>query len=123
MAARHRPVAEALKDWGLSHRFAGSGDRAAIGNLVYDALRRKLSYGWRMGDDTPLGLVTAVLLDGWGENEGSLREKLYGDRFAPELPALESLMRRFMFKRMFRNGPCRFCNRFSARNWLRSVRR
>ena len=36
---RHRPVAEALKDWGVSHRFAGSKDRAAIGNIVYDALR------------------------------------------------------------------------------------
>ena len=28
MEARHRPVAEALRDWGLSHRFAGAGDRA-----------------------------------------------------------------------------------------------
>ncbi len=35
MASRRRPVADALKDWGLSHRFAGSGDRSAIGNLVY----------------------------------------------------------------------------------------
>ena len=35
---RHRPVAEALKSWGLNNRFAGAGDRAAIGNLVYDAL-------------------------------------------------------------------------------------
>ena len=25
---RHRPAADALKDWGLSHRFAGSGDDA-----------------------------------------------------------------------------------------------
>ena len=38
---RHRPVADALKDWGLSHRFAGGGDRAAIGNIVYDALRHR----------------------------------------------------------------------------------
>ena len=44
---RHRPAGEALKDWGLSHRFAGSGDRAAIGNIVYDALRRRRSAGWR----------------------------------------------------------------------------
>ena len=36
MEARKRPAAEALKDWGTSHRFAGSGDRAAIGNLVFD---------------------------------------------------------------------------------------
>ncbi|RUX77794.1 MFS transporter, partial [Mesorhizobium sp. M7A.F.Ca.CA.004.08.2.1] len=24
---RHRPVADALKDWGLSHRFAGGGQQ------------------------------------------------------------------------------------------------
>ena len=28
--AHKRPAAEALKDWGIAHRFAGSGDRAAI---------------------------------------------------------------------------------------------
>ena len=41
---RHRPASLALADWGRSHRFAGSGDRAAIGNLVYDILRRKNSF-------------------------------------------------------------------------------
>jgi len=51
--ARRRPAAQALKDWGLSHRFAGSGDRAAIAGLVYDALRRKSSAAWLMGADTP----------------------------------------------------------------------
>ena len=30
---RRRPAADALKDWGLAHRFAGSGDRAAIAGL------------------------------------------------------------------------------------------
>ena len=34
MEARHRPASAALRDWGLSHRFAGSGDRAAIGNQL-----------------------------------------------------------------------------------------
>ena len=38
---RRRPASDALKDWGLDHRFAGSGDRSAIGNLVRDALRRR----------------------------------------------------------------------------------
>ena len=32
--ARGRPVSLALKEWGNSHRFAGSGDRNAIGNLA-----------------------------------------------------------------------------------------
>jgi 16S rRNA (cytosine967-C5)-methyltransferase len=34
LETRRRPAADALKDWGLSHRFAGSGDRAAIAGLV-----------------------------------------------------------------------------------------
>ncbi|HEY7669439.1 MAG TPA: RsmB/NOP family class I SAM-dependent RNA methyltransferase [Hyphomicrobium sp.] len=53
----HRPAATALADWGKGHRFAGSGDRAAIGTLVYDALRRKSSITARMGADTPRALV------------------------------------------------------------------
>ena len=47
--ARKRPASEALKDWGLAHRFAGSGDRAAIGNLVFDALRKRASSAYAMG--------------------------------------------------------------------------
>ena len=39
----NRPASDAVKDWGASHRFAGAGDRAVIANIVYDALRRKLS--------------------------------------------------------------------------------
>ena len=39
----------ALADWGKAHRFAGSGDRAAIGTLVYDALRRRASIAAQHG--------------------------------------------------------------------------
>ncbi len=58
---RHRPAAVALADWGKSHRFAGSGDRAAIGNLVYDTLRVKASAAHVMGSDTPRALVLGAL--------------------------------------------------------------
>jgi 16S rRNA (cytosine967-C5)-methyltransferase len=54
---RHRPAADALADWGRTHRFAGSGDRAAIGNLVYDALRRRRSLAAQMGEDSPRAIV------------------------------------------------------------------
>ncbi|MEL6375445.1 MAG: RsmB/NOP family class I SAM-dependent RNA methyltransferase [Pseudomonadota bacterium] len=57
IAEQHRPAPQALADWGRQHRFAGSGDRAAIGNLVYDALRRRRSIAWRMGTDAPRALA------------------------------------------------------------------
>ena len=54
---RRTPVTMALRDWGKAHRFAGSKDRSAIGNIVLDALRRKSSIGFRMDDITPRGLA------------------------------------------------------------------
>lgn len=82
---RHRPVADALKDWGLSHRFAGGGDRAAIGNIVYDALRHKRSAGWLLGEDTPRAIGFGALLLEWGQTAQSLNAALEGDKFAPPL--------------------------------------
>ena len=81
---RHRPASDALKDWGLSHRFAGSGDRAAIGNIVYDALRRKRSAGWLLDADTPRALGFGALLLEWNQAPEGLNAALDGDRFAPE---------------------------------------
>ena len=54
---RRTPVNMALRDWGKSHRFAGSKDRSAIGNYVHDALRKRLSLGWQMNDDSPRSLI------------------------------------------------------------------
>ncbi len=59
--ARRRPAADALKDWGLAHRFAGSGDRAAIAGVAYDALRRKSSAAFVMDDATPRAVVFGML--------------------------------------------------------------
>ena len=81
--ARHRPVAEALRDWGLSHRFAGAGDRAAIGNLVYDALRRRLSIAWRTGGDTPWHLAVGAAIVEWGSAPEALNAAFAEDRHAP----------------------------------------
>jgi 16S rRNA (cytosine967-C5)-methyltransferase len=62
IGARRRPAPDALKDWGLSHRFAGSGDRAAIAGLVYDTLRRKASSAFVMGDDSPRSVALGMLI-------------------------------------------------------------
>lgn len=89
IARRHRPVADALRDWGLSHRFAGGGDRAAIGNIVYDALRRRRSAGWLLGDDTQRAQAFGALLLEGGHTPEALNRMLDGDRFGPE-PLSES---------------------------------
>ncbi|WP_310619899.1 RsmB/NOP family class I SAM-dependent RNA methyltransferase [Flexibacterium corallicola] len=80
---RRQPVQEALKDWGKSHRFAGSGDRVAIGNLVFDALRHKLSYGHVMGEGSPRALVLATYCFGWGHSVSVLKKVLAEDPHAP----------------------------------------
>ena len=80
--ARHRPAGDALADWGKAHRFAGSGDRAAIGNLVFDALRRKASLAHVMGTDAPRALVLALYARHW-EDLPALERLASGERFAP----------------------------------------
>jgi 16S rRNA (cytosine967-C5)-methyltransferase len=80
---RHRPAADALKDWGLSHRFAGAGDRAAIGNIVYDALRRRRSAAWLLDEETSRARAFGALLLEGGMDAQALNAGLDGDRFAP----------------------------------------
>ncbi|MCW2307467.1 RsmB/NOP family class I SAM-dependent RNA methyltransferase [Rhodobium gokarnense] len=82
--SRRRPAADALKDWGLGHRFAGSGDRAAIGNLVFDVLRRRLSLAWRMGDESARSLVLGAYGTMWRRDIADLDAVLSDDRHAPE---------------------------------------
>src|SRR5579872_3113164 len=81
--ARRRPAADALKDWGLSHRFAGSSDRAAIAGLVYDALRRRASSAWRMADNAPRAVVLGMLRQERGVAIDDIEGLFSGARFAP----------------------------------------
>ena len=78
-----RPVQDALKDWGLTHRFAGSKDRSAIGNLVFDVLRRRASLAAIMGADSPRALALAAAVRLWGRGVGSLETLFAEDKFAP----------------------------------------
>ena len=51
----------ALTNWGRGHRFAGSGDRAALRDLVFDALRCRRSFAALGGGETGRGLVLGGL--------------------------------------------------------------
>jgi len=83
MEARHRPAPLGLADWARNNRFAGSGDRAAIGNLVYDVLRKRASLGWIMQDDTPSALVAGALNRHWAMDADAVVALFDGSKHAP----------------------------------------
>jgi 16S rRNA (cytosine967-C5)-methyltransferase len=78
-----RPAADALKSWGLAHRFAGSGDRAAIGGLVYDALRRRASSAHLMDADTPRAVALGMLKRERGLDAEAIARLADGSGHAP----------------------------------------
>jgi len=80
---QRRPAADALKDWGLAHRFAGSGDRAAIAGLIYDALRRKASAACLMDADEPRAILLGMLRLERNLEVAAIARLADGGRFAP----------------------------------------
>lgn len=80
---RHRPVSLALADWGKAHRFAGSGDRSAIGNLVYDALRRRASLAFAMGADTPRAIALGAAPEALGATPETIIAMCTGEDHSP----------------------------------------
>src|SRR5215211_3038890 len=78
------PAAQALKEWGTAHRYAGSGDRAGISGLVWDVLRRRSSSAWLMDDDTPRARVLGMLKLERGMDADAIATLCDGGRFAPE---------------------------------------
>ncbi|PHY13139.1 MFS transporter [Caulobacter sp. B11] len=79
---RHFPVRMALKRWGESARYAGSKDRAFVSGLALDALRRKRSLGWMMGDTSARGVVIGVLVHDWGWSLDRVAEAM-GEEHGP----------------------------------------
>ena len=80
IAQRRTPVTMALRDWGKSHRFAGSKDRSAIGNIVLDSLRKKNSIAFRMNDDSPRALALGAVVFSGGVSVEDIIEQTEGDK-------------------------------------------
>ena len=71
---------KALTNWGRASRYAGSGDRAAVRDLVYDALRQRRSAAALGGSETGRGLVLGLL-------RAAGQEALFtGEGHAPQPP-------------------------------------
>ncbi|KPP89416.1 MAG: 16S rRNA (cytosine967-C5)-methyltransferase [Rhodobacteraceae bacterium HLUCCA08] len=74
------PAEQALTRWARDSRYAGSGDRAAIRDHVYDALRRRRSAAWCGGAETGRGLMLGLL-----RQQGARIEALFdGSPYGPE---------------------------------------
>ena len=74
------PAEKALTNWGRASRFAGSGDRAAVRDLVFDALRQRNSAAALGGGLTGRGLVLGLA-------RATGQEALFsGEGHAPEPP-------------------------------------
>jgi 16S rRNA (cytosine967-C5)-methyltransferase len=56
------PADRFLRDWFRARRYAGSKDRAAVAQTVYDVLRHKASLAWRMGREDARSLVIGSLI-------------------------------------------------------------
>jgi 16S rRNA (cytosine967-C5)-methyltransferase len=114
--ARKRPAAEALKDWGAAHRFAGSGDRAAIGNLVFDALRTRASAAFVMGEDSPRALVLRTLAASWHMSPEAVSAIIDGTGHAP--PPLSAAERAGIEREIPEDAPAHI--RGDYPEWLQS---
>jgi 16S rRNA (cytosine967-C5)-methyltransferase len=89
---RHKPVALALSDWGKAHRFAGSGDRSSIGNLVYDAVRRRSSIAAQMGNNSARALIIGAAPRAFGITAEALAALADGSEHALEPLSSEELV-------------------------------
>jgi len=75
------PAEKTLTNWARRSRFAGSGDRAAIRDLVFGALRCRRSFGWLGGGDTGRGVMIGAL-----RSEGVDPKTIFtGEGYAPLL--------------------------------------
>jgi 16S rRNA (cytosine967-C5)-methyltransferase len=99
-AEPRRPADAIATDFFRSRRYIGSGDRRAVSDLAWGAIRQKLRLDWhlaRLGTPSAPRLVLAaqlLLAEGWTPQK--LGGHFTGDRFAPPPlnPAEAELLRR-----------------------------
>jgi 16S rRNA (cytosine967-C5)-methyltransferase len=85
------PVDRFLRDYFRRRRYAGSKDRAAVAERVFDALRDRNSFAWHMQSDNPRALVIASLLHDEHTAE-DIRSLFSGEGYGPPpLSEAESL--------------------------------
>src|SRR5882757_3087239 len=114
--AQRVPAAKALKEWGTAHRYAGSGDRAAISGLLWDVLRRRASSAWLMDADTSRARALGMLKLERGMDTDAIAALCDGGRFAPE--PLSEAERAALTSRSLKDAPAHVAGDYPE--WLDS---
>src|ERR1700682_4997910 len=114
--AQRVPAAKALKEWGTAHRYAGSGDRAAISGLLWDVLRRRASSAWLMDADTSRARALGMLKLERGMDVDAIAALCDGGRFAPE--PLSEAERAALTSRSLKDAPAHVAGDYPE--WLDS---
>ena len=76
------PADRFLRDWFRARRYAGSKDRGAVAETVYDVLRHKGFFAWRMGREDARSLVIASLLS-HDHSAGDIAKLFAGEGYGP----------------------------------------
>ncbi len=108
------PAAKALKEWGTAHRYAGSGDRAAISGLIWDVLRRQSSSAYLMDDDSARARMLGMLHLERGMDVDAIAALCDGSRFAP--PPLTEAERTALASRSLQGAPAHIAGDYPQ--WL-----
>ena len=78
---------QALTRWARQNRYAGSKDRAAVRDLVYEAMRCRLSFAALGGAETGRGLMIGMVRS----TNDDLPEVFSGQKYAPEALSTDEL--------------------------------
>ncbi|HEY3638554.1 MAG TPA: RsmB/NOP family class I SAM-dependent RNA methyltransferase [Rhizomicrobium sp.] len=77
-----KPADRFLRDWFRTRRYAGSKDRAAIGERVFDVFRHRATFAWRMSSEAPRALVIGSLA-AEGLDRDVIEMLFDGSKYAP----------------------------------------
>ena len=76
------PADRFIRDYFRARRYAGSKDRAAVAERVFQIYRHRASYAWRMGSEESRALVIASLLVE-GTNGDDIASLFSGEGYGP----------------------------------------
>ncbi len=77
------PADRFIREFFRARRYAGSKDRAAVAERVYEMFRHRASFAWRMGSEAPRALGMAALIKD-GLDDAGIAALFNGEGYGPK---------------------------------------